>query len=657
MSDAHRPTLPLWLNVVTAAPPAVTKPEDLAAIAGCADLIELRFDLLGVTDPADVAAWVTASPRSVIATVRSEAEGGRFAGTSDEALALLRAAAQAGARAIDLEPSMHGAAYRASGAVVIRSSHTWEDADRAGGGFRKRAVPVDTPDQLERAQHLSRHRGFVVPYGAMSCLRGTFATPSHAQGLLFGAAAVDSPAAEGQPPLCALLDELRAGEVHGLEQHYGLVGTPPAWSPSPAMHNSVFRRENRGALYVPIGRLSPRDAMGFGFNGFSVTTPFKGEAFDVATEHDASAKRTGIVNTLVRRDDHTWLGLDTDSRAIGSLIGRARPPETGAFVYGAGGYARAAAATLSARGYDVRLGARNAERGKALADDIGLPFAGTVYIRDDADSVFFNATPAGAVDDDVSFLGDALLHDLVVFDAPYRDGGPTALVARAEENDARAIVEGRTLLLEQAVHQARAFGSRLDEDELRLVMGLGLRPPPNLWLVGLRGSGKSSVGALVARRLGRPFVDLDQELTRVTGHTPASFIAAEGWDAFRAKEAALFERVRHRRGIVVATGGGLIETGAAYEQLRALPCVAYLHVAPATAAARVAEAETERPRLPGVPPDADESMVAYERRDPRYRAVATFRIEAEGAREDVVRATTRGWLAVISDLLANNVEA
>lgn len=652
MTEAVRPR---WLNVVTAAPPAVTTPADLARIAGCADRIELRLDLLGITDPDAVAAWIEASPRPVLATLRSTDEGGAFEGRPGEADALLLAALEAGAWAIDRE--VHAPRALPTGpddVVVVASSHTWSGASRAGRGstYRKRAVRVDSRSRLDQARKLAAEPGFVVPYGPLGALRGLFAYG----GLLFGAAAPGSAAADGQPPLCALLDELRAGEVRDGAGLYGLLGDPPGWSPSPALHNSVFRCETRDALYVPVGEMSLEDALGLGFRGFSVTTPGKRAAHRLADALDPAAERSGVVNTLVKRDDGTWHGLDTDSPAIGAFVGRARPPFTGAFVYGAGGYARAAAVVLRAKGYDVRLGARDAGRGEALAARLELPFAGARFERAGTDHVLVNATPAGAVDDDIGFAGDGSLADLLVLDAPYRDAGPTALVRRAEIDGAAAVVEGRALLLEQALHQARAFGARLDEAELRLVMGLALRPPPTLWLVGLRGSGKSSVGWHVARRLGRPFVDLDAEVERVTGQTPAAFIHAHGWSAFRLQEAELFERVRHRRGVVVATGGGLIETEAAFERLQALPCVAYLHVAPATAAARVAASGVVRPRLPDVPADADEASVAYARRDPRYRAVASFVVDASGSRDGVVRSVSRTWLRAISDLLANNAE-
>src|SRR5689334_18079089 len=77
-------------------------------------------------------------------------------------------------------------------------------------------------------------------------------------------------------------------------------------------------------------------------------------------------------------------------------------------------------------------------------------------------------------------------------------------------------------------------------------------------LVGLSGSGKSSVGRQIASRLGRPFLDLDDAITRRTGRTPARLIESEGEAAFRALEAAEVDAAVRVPDVVIATGGGAV---------------------------------------------------------------------------------------------------
>ena len=81
-------------------------------------------------------------------------------------------------------------------------------------------------------------------------------------------------------------------------------------------------------------------------------------------------------------------------------------------------------------------------------------------------------------------------------------------------------------------------------------------PLSRVVLVGFMGAGKSTVGPLVARRLGWPFVDLDDEIEAAAGRTVPEIFATEGEMAFRRAEQEAAERVGQRERLVVATGGG-----------------------------------------------------------------------------------------------------
>jgi shikimate kinase len=84
----------------------------------------------------------------------------------------------------------------------------------------------------------------------------------------------------------------------------------------------------------------------------------------------------------------------------------------------------------------------------------------------------------------------------------------------------------------------------------------GARP---IALVGLMGAGKTAVGRALARRLGRPFVDMDAVLAREAGMTVSALFARHGETAFRRRESRLLARLATRRdGPVVATGGGVV---------------------------------------------------------------------------------------------------
>lgn len=102
---------------------------------------------------------------------------------------------------------------------------------------------------------------------------------------------------------------------------------------------------------------------------------------------------------------------------------------------------------------------------------------------------------------------------------------------------------------ETAVH--KLGGQAGDRERFSLQSGL-------LFLVGLRGSGKSTVGRAVADRLGLRFVDLDDLIEKRVGKTIARIVQDSGWEAFRTLEHAALEEVCATSGAVVAPGGGVV---------------------------------------------------------------------------------------------------
>lgn len=168
----------------------------------------------------------------------------------------------------------------------------------------------------------------------------------------------------------------------------------------------------------------------------------------------------------------------------------------------------------------------------------------------------------------------------------------------------------------------------------------------HLVLVGLPGAGKSTVGALVAAALGRPFVDLDAVLERRAGRTVAEQFAAEGEAAFRAAEAALSAELAAREPAVIAPGGGWMTNAAARGALAPAARTVYLRVRPATAAARLADGGPLRPLLAGAREPVRAVAELLVRRGPAYEgADAAVDADADGpaAVADAVVRLVRAW--------------
>ncbi|MGH8617385.1 MAG: shikimate kinase AroK [Burkholderiales bacterium] len=103
--------------------------------------------------------------------------------------------------------------------------------------------------------------------------------------------------------------------------------------------------------------------------------------------------------------------------------------------------------------------------------------------------------------------------------------------------------------------------------------------PGNVFLVGLMGAGKSSVGRMLAKRLDKAFVDCDHEIERRTGVGIPVIFDIEGEAGFRVREAALIEELTARDGIVLATGGGAVLDAHNRTLLAGRGCVVYLRAA------------------------------------------------------------------------------
>lgn len=163
----------------------------------------------------------------------------------------------------------------------------------------------------------------------------------------------------------------------------------------------------------------------------------------------------------------------------------------------------------------------------------------------------------------------------------------------------------------------------------------------NVVLIGYRCTGKTSVGRLLAERLGMEFVDSDERVAESAGMTIQEIFTAEGEAAFRRREArAIAEALRGARR-VVSTGGGAVLRMQTVSRLRREGVVVWLEGSVRTIARRMrADAKTaaQRPRLAAGTIE-EEVEAVLTRREPLYRRAADVRVSTEGRSvEEVVEA-------------------
>jgi shikimate kinase len=139
----------------------------------------------------------------------------------------------------------------------------------------------------------------------------------------------------------------------------------------------------------------------------------------------------------------------------------------------------------------------------------------------------------------------------------------------------------------------------------------------NIYLSGLIGAGKSTLGERLAARMGRPFLDLDREMDAALGRSFHELVHDEGWLAFRELEYGIVKRFAARSGVVCALGGGTVRYAWNRDALRGTGVLVFLEADLATLAARVRAAD--RPRVnPGVSLEEDLAAI-WAAAEPFYR--------------------------------------
>jgi shikimate kinase len=157
-----------------------------------------------------------------------------------------------------------------------------------------------------------------------------------------------------------------------------------------------------------------------------------------------------------------------------------------------------------------------------------------------------------------------------------------------------------------------------------------------VYLVGMPGSGKSTVGPVLAERLEAPFVELDAEIERTAGRTVREIFEQGGEERFRELEAAALTEVAARDPSVVSCGGGVVLEPANRVTLRATGVVVFLFVPLDVLARRVAPAE-DRPLIR----HQGDLERLFAERDPLYREFAAHVVDAGGTPQEVAEAIQR----------------
>lgn len=151
----------------------------------------------------------------------------------------------------------------------------------------------------------------------------------------------------------------------------------------------------------------------------------------------------------------------------------------------------------------------------------------------------------------------------------------------------------------------------------------------NIVLIGYRGTGKSTIGKVLAARLGRQLVSTDKEIVNRTGRSIPDIVAEHGWDYFRDLESEVCRELAGRDNLVIDTGGGAILRQHNVDVLKQNGKLFWLTASVDTIAKRIGK-DNQRPSLTGTKSFVEEIEEVLRERTPKYQAAADHIVSTDG---------------------------
>ena len=395
----------------------------------------------------------------------------------------------------------------------------------------------------------------------------------------------------------------------------GLLGEKLGHSYSPQIHAELADYEYK--LYEK----APDEVEDFvrrgDWHGLNVTIPYKKTVIPFCDELSETARAIGSVNTLLKRPDGTIFGDNTDAFGFETLLTQTLKADISgwkALVLGTGGASVTVCAMLRKRGAQVIPISRSGKDN----------YTNLEWHRDA--KLLVNTTPVGMYPKNGASLVDLGVFPKLeaVLDVVYNPAR-TALLLQAEKRGIPC-AGGLTMLVAQAKRSAEIFlAHALPDGEIARITRQLARQMQNVILIGMPGSGKSTVGRLLAEKLGRPLLEADKELEKAAGMSIPVIFANEGEAGFRKRETRILSDLGKQSGTVISTGGGCVTREENYPLLHQNGVIVWIR--------RDLNCLAREGRPLSL--NADLSAM-YTVRAPLYARFADFAVDNDGNAEDTV---------------------
>ncbi len=352
------------------------------------------------------------------------------------------------------------------------------------------------------------------------------------------------------------------------------------------------------------------------FDGINVTIPYKKTVLPFMHALSDTAARLGSVNTVVKREDGTLFGHNTDYFGFSYMLEKSgiSPEGKKVLVLGSGGASVTVCAVLKDRGArEVIVISRSGENNYE-----------NISRHHDAE-VIVNTTPVGMYPHPGT--SPIRLSDFTkcegVLDLIYNPD-KTALLLEAESLGIQH-ANGLLMLVAQAKESAAYFGGKpLSGAVIDEITSALSKEQKNIILIGMPGSGKSTLGKKLAEKTGRQFVDADDAICKREGVSIPEIFAKSGEEGFRKIETEVLAHLGMQSGLVIATGGGCVTREENYAHLHQNGVIFWL--------------KRDIASLPrdGRPLSQNADLLKmYEVRRPLYERFADFSIENRFETEDI----------------------
>lgn len=336
----------------------------------------------------------------------------------------------------------------------------------------------------------------------------------------------------------------------------GLLGHPLGHSYSPIIHGYL------GDYQYDLYDTSTDDLEIFlntaDFDGINVTLPYKKSVIPFCRELSATAQKLGAVNTIVRRANGALVGHNTDYFGFQYMLNKSNisVSDKKVLVLGSGGASNTVRCVLNEQGANVVVISRSGENNYD-----------NLHHHSDA-VLIVNTTPVGMYPKTlISPLDLGMFPNLLgVLDVVYNPAR-TQILLDAEKRGLIAM-NGLVMLVAQAKESAEWFtNAKIDNKIIDHIHKNLKKKMENTILVGMPGCGKSTIGSLLASKMQKRFIDLDDAIAEKAGMPVPQFIQRYGEAGFRKLESEVIRQYGKESGLLIATGGGCVTRNANYQPL------------------------------------------------------------------------------------------